>query len=216
MPRRNNHCTRKTGRQRLVEQQPLAGDAHSCRSVLQECRPMKEIGVQKTQLDTLVLHENIALSMADVLTFNTAIFIKQYGRATLSTVAFRGTAAIAHAGDVERHAYQLADAGHDRFFDDSRPTSWTTRRCCTAPRRSTSRAAVWAGRSHWRPNPPIRSGFEMQYTQGIGSFWTTDEFLRLTYGDDHWQTSTRVVYSSSPNEFQVPQPRQERKCLRRR
>jgi len=56
-------------------------------------RPMKEIGVQKTQLDTLVLHENIALSMADVLTFNTAIFIKQYGRATLSTVAFRGTAA---------------------------------------------------------------------------------------------------------------------------
>ena len=54
---------------------------------------MKEIGVQKTQLDTLVLHENIALSMADVLTFNTAIFIKQYGRATLSTVAFRGTAA---------------------------------------------------------------------------------------------------------------------------
>ena len=56
-------------------------------------RPMKEIGVQKTQLDTLVLHESIALSMADVLTFNTAIFIKQYGRATLSTVAFRGTAA---------------------------------------------------------------------------------------------------------------------------
>ena len=28
-----------------------------------------------------------------------------------------------------------------------------------------------------------------------------DEFLRLTYGDDHWQTSTRVVYSSSPNEY---------------
>ena len=38
-----------------------------------------------------MLHENIALSMADVLTFNTSIFIKQYGRATLSTVAFRGT-----------------------------------------------------------------------------------------------------------------------------
>ena len=54
-------------------------------------KPMKEIGVQKTQLDTLVLHENIALSMADVLTFNSSIFIKQYGRATLSTVAFRGT-----------------------------------------------------------------------------------------------------------------------------
>ena len=31
-------------------------------------RPMKEIGIQKTQLDTTILHENIALSMADILT----------------------------------------------------------------------------------------------------------------------------------------------------
>lgn len=36
-------------------------------------RPMKEIGIQKTQLDTTILHENIALSMADILTFNTSI-----------------------------------------------------------------------------------------------------------------------------------------------
>ena len=40
-------------------------------------RPMKEIGIQKTQLDTTILHENIALSMADILTFNTSIFVKQ-------------------------------------------------------------------------------------------------------------------------------------------
>ena len=54
-------------------------------------RPMKEIGVQKTKMDSVVLKENIALSMADVLTFNSSIFVKNYGRATLSTVAFRGT-----------------------------------------------------------------------------------------------------------------------------
>lgn len=49
--------------------------------------------------------------------------------------------------------------------------------------------------------PADTQGFGLQYTQGIGSFWTTDEFLRLTYGNDRWQTSTRVVYSSSPNEY---------------
>ena len=54
-------------------------------------RPMKEIGMQKTQMDSTALKENIALSMADVLTFNSSIFVKSYGRATLSTVAFRGT-----------------------------------------------------------------------------------------------------------------------------
>ena len=54
-------------------------------------RPIKEIGAQQTKFDTIALKENIALSMADVLTFNSAIFVKNYGRATLSTVAFRGT-----------------------------------------------------------------------------------------------------------------------------
>jgi iron complex outermembrane receptor protein len=49
--------------------------------------------------------------------------------------------------------------------------------------------------------PANAEGFGMQYIQGIGSFKTSDEFLRLTYGDDHWQSSTRLVYSSSPNEF---------------
>ena len=54
-------------------------------------RPMKEIGVQQTKFDSVVLKENIALSIADVLTFNSSIFVKSYGRATLSTVSFRGT-----------------------------------------------------------------------------------------------------------------------------
>ena len=54
-------------------------------------RPMKEIGTQQTKFDSVVLKENIALSMADILTFNSSIFVKSYGRATLSTVSFRGT-----------------------------------------------------------------------------------------------------------------------------
>ena len=54
-------------------------------------RPMKDIGVQRTRFDSVAMKENIALSMADVLTFNSSVFVKNYGRATLSTVAFRGT-----------------------------------------------------------------------------------------------------------------------------
>ena len=56
-------------------------------------RPLKEIGIQKTMFDSLALKENISLSMADVLAYNSSVFVKSYGRATLSTVAFRGTSA---------------------------------------------------------------------------------------------------------------------------
>ena len=54
-------------------------------------RPMRDIGVQQTKIDSAMLHHNIALSMADILSFNSSIFVKSYGRATLSTVSFRGT-----------------------------------------------------------------------------------------------------------------------------
>ncbi len=54
-------------------------------------RPMKEIGIQETRFDSTALRDNIALSMADILAFNSSVFVKNYGRATLSTVAFRGT-----------------------------------------------------------------------------------------------------------------------------
>ncbi|MBQ7213677.1 MAG: Plug domain-containing protein, partial [Bacteroidales bacterium] len=59
-------------------------------TVLSE-RPMKSIGLHETRLDTTALQESIALSMADILTYNTSVFVKSHGRATLSTVAFRGT-----------------------------------------------------------------------------------------------------------------------------
>ena len=44
-------------------------------------------------------------------------------------------------------------------------------------------------------------GFGLQYIQGIGMFKTFDEFLRLEWGDEHWQVSTRAVYQSSANDF---------------
>ena len=56
-------------------------------------RPLGEIGQQKTELDSAALKLTVSQSMADVLTFNSSIFVKQYGRGSLSTVSFRGTAA---------------------------------------------------------------------------------------------------------------------------
>ena len=54
-------------------------------------RPMRDIGVEQTKIDSAMLHQNISLSMADILSFNSSIFVKNSGRATLSTVSFRGT-----------------------------------------------------------------------------------------------------------------------------
>jgi iron complex outermembrane receptor protein len=163
-------------------------------------RPMKEIGVQKTRLDSTVLKESIALSMADVLTFNSSIFVKSYGRATLSTVSFRGTSPshtqVSWNGiRINNPMLGMTDFSMipSYFIDDATLFHGTS---------SVNETGGGLGGSiRLSTQPANAEGFGMQYIQGIGSFKTSDEFLRLTYGDDHWQSSTRLVYSSSPNEF---------------
>lgn len=163
-------------------------------------RPMKEIGMQKTRMDSAALKENIALSMADVLTFNSSIFVKSYGRATLSTVAFRGTSpshtqVTWNGMRINNPMLGMTDFSMipSYFIDDASLLHGTSS--------VNETGGGLGGAVKLSTQPADANGFGLQYVQGIGSFKTFDEFLRLTYGDDHWQTSTRVVFSSSPNDY---------------
>ena len=163
-------------------------------------RPMKEIGVQQTKLDTIALKENIALSMADVLTFNSSIFVKSFGRATLSTVSFRGTSPshtqVSWNGmKINNPMLGMTDFSMipSYFIDDASLLHGTSS--------VNETGGGLGGAVKLSTKPANNNGFGLQYTQGIGSFKTFDEFLRLTYGDNHWQVSTRAVYSSSPNNY---------------
>ena len=163
-------------------------------------RPMKEIGAQITKFDSTALKENIALSMADILMFNSAIFVKNYGRATLSTVAFRGTSPshtqVSWNGmKINNPMLGMTDFSTipAYFIDDASLLHGTS---------SVNETGGGLGGSVKLSTKPAKAeGVGLQYVQGVGSFKTFDEFLRLTYGNAHWQTSTRVVYSSSPNDY---------------
>ena len=163
-------------------------------------RPMKDIGVQQTRFDSLVLKENIDLSMADILTFNSSIFVKSYGRATLSTVSFRGTSAshtqVTWNGmRINNPMLGMTDFSMipSYFIDDASLLHGTS---------SVNMAGGGlGGLVKLSTVPAHQEGFGMQYVQGIGSFSTFDEFLQLKYGDKHWQISTRAVYQSSPNDY---------------
>ena len=163
-------------------------------------RPMKEIGTQQTKFDSLALKENISLSMADVLSFNSSIFVKSYGRATLSTVSFRGTSPshtqVSWNGmKINNPMLGMTDFSMipSYFIDDASLLHGTSS--------VNETGGGLGGAVKLATKPANANGFGLQYTQGIGSFKTFDEFLRITYGDNHWQVSTRAVYSSSPNNY---------------
>ncbi len=183
---------------------PVAASAqviHIPEAVVYAERSKKEIGTQQTKLDSIILKENIALSMADILSFNTSIFVKNYGRATLSTVAFRGTSPshtqVSWNGmKINNPMLGMTDFSMipSYFIDDASLLHGTSS--------VNETGGGLGGAVKLSTRPADAQGFGLQYIQGIGSFETFDEFLRLTYGNDHWQTSTRLVYSSSPNDFE--------------
>lgn len=175
--------------------------AHSLGEVVVTAkRPMKEIGVQKTTFDSLALKENVALSMADVLTFNSSVFVKSYGRATLSTVAFRGTSP-SHT-QVTWNGMRINNPMLGMTDFSTIPSYFIDQASLLHGTSSVNESGGGlGGLVKLGTLPDVPEGINAQYVQGVGSFKTFDEFARFTYGSDHWQLSTRAVYSSSPNEY---------------
>ncbi|MBP1612593.1 MAG: btuB 17 [Bacteroidetes bacterium] len=165
-------------------------------------RPMKDIGTQETKLDSVMLQEVVCNSMSDVLSQNSTIFIKQYGRATLSTASFRGTSpshtqVTWNGMRINSPMLGMVDFSTipSYFIDDASLLHGTS---------SVNITGGGLGGAIALSNKSAKQdGFKLQYIQALSSFQTTDEFLRLTYGSKHWQTSTRLLYSASENKYKA-------------
>ena len=178
-----------TARTVAIEQVEIAG-----------VRPMKEIGVQRTVLDSAILRENISSSLADALSSGSTLFIKSYGRATLATASFRGTAP-SHTqvtwNGMKMNSPMLGQVDFSLipsyFVDDASIYHGASSVGITGGGLG---GAITLGTKE-----PDAQGFSMRYVQGVGSFTTFDEFLRLSYRGERWSSSTRVLVSTSENDF---------------
>ncbi len=163
-------------------------------------RPIRELGMQKSLIDSTALRDNIALSLSDVLTYNSSIFIKQYGRATLSTASFRGTSP-SHTqvtwNGMRLNSPMLGMTDFSMipsyFIDEASLLHGTSSISATG--------GGLGGAISLSTSSNVAEGWGLQAVQGIGSFSTFDEFLRLSYGGELVKSSTRIAYSTSKNNF---------------
>ena len=163
-------------------------------------RPMKDIGVQKTIIDSLALKENLSLSMADVLAYNTSVFVKSHGRATLSTIAFRGTSP-SHT-QVTWNGMKISNPMLGMTDFSTIPSFFIDRAELLHGSSSVNETGGGlGGLVRLGTIPDLEPGLNLQYVQGIGSFSTFDEFLRFGYSDKKWSVSTRAVLMTSPNDY---------------
>lgn len=163
-------------------------------------RRMKDVGVEKTLLDTMALRENVSLSMADILSKNSTLFIKSYGRATESTAEFRGTSP-SHT-QVTWNGMKINSPMFGTVDFSTIPAYFIDEATLYHGGSSINITGGGLGGAIELSTKPVAdNGLHAQYVLGVGAFDTYDNFLRLTYRKARWQTSTRVVVSTSDNDY---------------
>lgn len=163
-------------------------------------RKFEDIGATKTQIDTVALRESITNSLADVLSQNTSIFIKNYGRGTQATASFRGTAP-SHTqvlwNGMKINSPMLGQVDFSLipsyFIDDM--NLWHGASSINVSGGGLGGAITLGNKKM------AGDGSELNFIQGISSFHTFDEFLRYRYAKGRFQTSTRIAYVNSRNDF---------------
>ena len=163
-------------------------------------RPLNEIGLQKSEIDSASLKLTLSQSMADVLAYNTAIYVKQYGRGSLATVSFRGTAA-SHT-QVLWNGIKINSPMLGMTDFSTIPSYFTDRAGLLHGSSSLSVSGGGLGGAVILSTTPLQTkGLDVSTTIGVGSFSTLDAFLRVDYGAGRWRTSTRASATVSKNDF---------------
>ncbi len=161
---------------------------------------LRDQGMQKTVLDSVALRSDVTGSLAQVLGQNSTLFIKSYGRATLSTASVRGTSP-SHT-QVTWNGIPINSPMLGMVDFSTIPAFFIDRvQVYHGPGATSVSSGSLGGAVTLATAQPLENGFSLQYNQGVGSFLTFDSFLRLAYTAPRWSTSTRVYGASSKNEY---------------
>jgi len=162
---------------------------------------LKELaGMKQTEVDTLVLQQKKVLSLSELLSENTSVFIKSHGRGALATASFRGSAA-SHtqvswngininspmAGMVDFSLIPVYIIDELNLKHGS--ASLADRSGGIGGSININNQANWGEKSR------------IGYLQGIGSYSTFDEFLQVGLGKGKIRSNTRLYHNYSQNDY---------------
>ncbi|MCF8366896.1 MAG: Plug domain-containing protein, partial [Bacteroidales bacterium] len=157
-------------------------------------------GMKETQVDTLVLLQKINLSLSDVLSENTQVFIKNYGRGALATASFRGTAE-SHT-QVSWNGININSPMAGMVDFSLIPVYIIDDMSLKYGNASITESSGGLGGSvQISNNVDWNNKSGVKFMQGIGSYHTYDEFLQFGLGNKKFQSKTRVYYTRSENDY---------------
>jgi outer membrane cobalamin receptor len=157
-------------------------------------------GMKTTEIDSVILQEKATVSLSDLLSGNTSVFIKNYGRGALATASFRGTAA-SHTQvnwngiNINSPMVGMVDFSLIPVYliDDLNLKHGSAS--------MSDRGGGIGGSINIINNVKWSEKTDLKYIQGMGSFRTFDEFLQLGVGNKKIRLKTRLYHSFSKNDY---------------
>jgi len=161
---------------------------------------MEEAGVKLTRVDSSVMQNKMSVSVSDLLSENTSIYIKNHGRGALATASFRGTAASHTLVSWNGISINSPMAGMVDFsmipvyiIDDLHLKHGAA---------SVADRSGGIGGSILMDNSVDWTEKEVfSYVQGLGSYKTLDEFIQLGFGNKKFRSKTRLYHNQSKNDY---------------
>ncbi len=157
-------------------------------------------GIEQNTVDSLVMLREAETSLSDLLAAHTSIFIKSEGRGALATASFRGT-----------------DASHTRVYwngmniqspmlgqvDFSQIPVFLMDKIELHPGASSvvDGSGGLGGSIDLVSRPSWTQKLQVKGMAAFGSYLTFNNYLGVKTGTRHFQTSTRLYYNHSKNDF---------------
>ena len=161
----------------------------------------KKFNETRSEIDSAALAKSSTVRLSELLSQNTPIFIKEYGRGAMATASFRGTAP-SHT-KVSWNGLDLNSPMLGMVDFSLIPVYFTDEVSLLHGSSSLSESAGALGgtielenRANWSN---ILSGKALS---GIGSYQTLDEYVQFNIGNKKMQSKSALFYNSSQNNFQ--------------
>ncbi|MBT1708986.1 TonB-dependent receptor plug domain-containing protein [Fulvivirgaceae bacterium PWU5] len=157
-------------------------------------------GSKETHVDSVILSEHQNHTLSEVLAQTTPIFIKSYGRGSMATASFRGTApshtqVLWNGMSINSPMLGMVDFSliPVYFMDD------LTLKHGVASTEDISGAL--GGSISMNNKPDWSNTLSGNVVTGGGSFSTMEDFAQINVGTSSFQSKTRAYYTYSKNDF---------------
>ena len=163
-------------------------------------RPIEEIGITKTTIDTIILIKSINASLSDVLSETTPVFVKTAGRGAMATVSFRGTSP-SHT-EVLWNGISIKSPMLGQVDFSLIPISLIDNISLLYGASSIqSTSGALGGNINLNNKPNWNNKISGTFLQTIGSYNTYNDFFQFNIGNKHIQSKTRIFHNYSKNNF---------------